>query len=560
MANFFSQSSLSQEQQDVLIAALNTNRQDQTTDAQPPSSTSFDFASGSLSNPMFAGFSQPELNGGFSEQQFLDYLGSNNNFDYNSIAPEDTVDDPTSPTLYDDDNDLHDKRKNSTDDEDNGTAKRREGEEKIAKKPGRKPLTTEPTSVSLSRNSLKSSSFPNTVKKRKAQNRAAQRAFRDRKERHLKELETKMDELEKSSESINHENGLLRAQVEKLTSELKEYRKRLSSSSSVRPPPTALRSFSSSSSGPVGPNWNFDYPQFGLNNTYTPLYNNRLSQASVSPSEGFDTGFMRSFSSTKASERSGSNSQGATPALSDFIKSPTGSTSADSPQTNGSSISSTSQIYKPLDHSVGHPPADSPKSYNIFTSTQVSSPQTANLENLGSDNSSAPRVFKFSPNTPASSSGSPSSFAGPSSSCGTSPEPSGPMGSSAKELEPISENQAMATDANTLSLFGASSGGEGFDFSAFTGNQGKDPCAPDSWMDVDNTNAFFGGDAMFSGFSEDSSSTAMDMFAPMNWNDLAGNVNIQTGLTPAIQKPDPMELIEADGIPRPDFIPCHKIW
>jgi AP-1-like factor len=150
MANFFNQSALSQEQQDVIIAAFNSNRQDQTSDAQPPSSASFDFASGSLANPIFAGFSQPELNGNFSEQGFLDYLGSNNNFDYDSIAPEDTVDDPTSPTLYDEDNDLHDKRKSplDNDSEENGTAKRREGDEKTARKPGRKPLTTEPTSVS----------------------------------------------------------------------------------------------------------------------------------------------------------------------------------------------------------------------------------------------------------------------------------------------------------------------------------------------------------------------------------------------------------------------------
>ena len=47
--------------------------------------------------------------------------------------------------------DIHDKRKNSEDDGPDGDAgaKRREGEEKQAKKPGRKPLTSEPTSVSL---------------------------------------------------------------------------------------------------------------------------------------------------------------------------------------------------------------------------------------------------------------------------------------------------------------------------------------------------------------------------------------------------------------------------
>lgn len=44
----------------------------------------------------------------------------------------------------------------------------------------------------------------------------------------MKDLETKVDDLEKASESTNHENGLLKAQVERLQVELKEYRKRLS--------------------------------------------------------------------------------------------------------------------------------------------------------------------------------------------------------------------------------------------------------------------------------------------------------------------------------------------
>jgi AP-1-like factor len=44
---------------------------------------------------------------------------------------------------------LHDKRKSidGKDDDDEGGGKRREGEDKTAKKPGRKPLTSEPTSV-----------------------------------------------------------------------------------------------------------------------------------------------------------------------------------------------------------------------------------------------------------------------------------------------------------------------------------------------------------------------------------------------------------------------------
>lgn len=49
-----------------------------------------------------------------------------------------------------DEGDLHEKRKSmdGKDDDDEGGGKRREGDDKTAKKPGRKPLTSEPTSVS----------------------------------------------------------------------------------------------------------------------------------------------------------------------------------------------------------------------------------------------------------------------------------------------------------------------------------------------------------------------------------------------------------------------------
>lgn len=60
--------------------------------------------------------------------------------------------------------------------------------------------------------------------KRKAQNRAAQRAFRERKEKHLKELEDRVEELEKEAETANTENDVLRAQVERLQSELRKFK------------------------------------------------------------------------------------------------------------------------------------------------------------------------------------------------------------------------------------------------------------------------------------------------------------------------------------------------
>lgn len=102
--------------------------------------------------------------------------------------------------------------------------------------------------------------------KRKAQNRAAQRAFRERKERHLKDLETKVDELEKTSETTNHENGRLRAQVERLNTEVKEYRKRLSMSApSVGLPTPAANSvpYTAYNNSSQSSDFLFAFPKFG---------------------------------------------------------------------------------------------------------------------------------------------------------------------------------------------------------------------------------------------------------------------------------------------------------
>lgn len=50
----------------------------------------------------------------------------------------------------------------------------------------------------------------------------------ERKEKYLKDLETEVSELTKAQEFGKHENGVLKAQVERLHVELKECRKRLS--------------------------------------------------------------------------------------------------------------------------------------------------------------------------------------------------------------------------------------------------------------------------------------------------------------------------------------------
>ncbi|KAI9846735.1 MAG: hypothetical protein M1838_001164 [Thelocarpon superellum] len=55
--------------------------------------------------------------------------------------------------------------------------------------------------------------------RRKAQNRAAQRAFRERKDRYLKEVETKLNTLEAKSTGLLSDNERLKHEVEKLATE-----------------------------------------------------------------------------------------------------------------------------------------------------------------------------------------------------------------------------------------------------------------------------------------------------------------------------------------------------
>ncbi|KAJ1948239.1 DNA-binding transcription factor yap1, partial [Linderina macrospora] len=74
-------------------------------------------------------------------------------------------------------------------------------DDKKQKKPGRKPIMTEASS------------------KRTAQNRAAQRAFRERKQNYLRSLEDKVKELAEQQERTARENEALKQRVDKLHSE-----------------------------------------------------------------------------------------------------------------------------------------------------------------------------------------------------------------------------------------------------------------------------------------------------------------------------------------------------
>ena len=85
------------------------------------------------------------------DSPFLDYDLDDANFDWDTNGDQMIGSLPeTSLQDEDEDSELHDKRKSPDDnqDEDEGGGKRRESDDKMSKKPGRKPLTSEPTSVS----------------------------------------------------------------------------------------------------------------------------------------------------------------------------------------------------------------------------------------------------------------------------------------------------------------------------------------------------------------------------------------------------------------------------
>lgn len=129
------------------------------------------------------------------------------------------------------------------------------------RRPGRKLLTAEPSN------------------KRKAQNRAAQRAFRERKEKHLHDLEARVAELENDAHSMTTENQFLKKQVDRLQSELKEYRKR-QSSTSVKSSPAAP----AANGGNYVTPFTFEFPLFGADPRYSKI-NQPMPRSSIASPE-----------------------------------------------------------------------------------------------------------------------------------------------------------------------------------------------------------------------------------------------------------------------------------
>jgi len=200
------------------------------------------------------------------------------------------------------------------------------------------------------------------------------------------------------------------------------------------------------------------------------------------------------------------------------------------------------------------------------------------------------RIFQFnstsvSSDSPGSSS-SISQYGGPNSSCGTSPEPSHNSpncGNKDSTLDTINENGAaqggltdnaattnMAAMAPSVLQQPAMSNDPVKDFDWFsTQNGGQfDPVLFGDYREPQN--AIVGDGDFTGGFFNDAMPTMdFSVGSPFNWADLTA----PTGMTPAIQKNNPLEQADAlqaglDDIPE-EVVPgedpaklmsCHKIW
>ncbi|KAK4954124.1 DNA-binding transcription factor yap1 [Elasticomyces elasticus] len=485
---------------------------------------------------------------GLDDSPFLDYVDGDTGFEFdfdNSGLGQDMNGAFPDDTLHDDgEAGTHDKRKSLDDDDDDDDdgekgAKRREGEDKTAKKPGRKPLTSEPTT------------------KRKAQNRAAQRAFRERKERHLKDLETKVSELTKVSEADKHENGLLRAQVERLSMELREYRKRMSGSNSgvSRSPPSSANIFGSKlNGGQLSNDFQFEFPTFGIlpgsqvlgpqasddgsypkpqatqspshrkQNTISPIFNAPPQAPRREDSSGR--------SSSLKSQTNGNGSTGQSPITHSYDGASRNSStsSTDGPQSTvpymptGSGDMFANLFGPPVPSSVIHDAGS--HNYSSVATTQTMDPGTDTTSGLN-------RVFHFNSNSASSNTDSPSTSSASqynaNSSCGTSPEPSqsSPYNGTIKNkpFGGINEGSSFTTyptaDINGIDWLAAQNGGR-FD--------------PVLFGDYRESQDAIVGDGDFTGgfFNE---AYPFDLGSPLNFGDLMtiGNSVSPTAKSPASQ-------------------------
>lgn len=148
-------------QQDLLLAALASNNQNPNDifsaglDSKPQNvNNQFQYPMDTLDPAYFTSPQQATpanaFTGNMDESPFLDLLDGDTSFDLDGAENGDLMIGSLPGEPYGESGDKRKSPEDDGDDEEDGGGKRREGEDKQAKKPGRKPLTSEPTTVCLS--------------------------------------------------------------------------------------------------------------------------------------------------------------------------------------------------------------------------------------------------------------------------------------------------------------------------------------------------------------------------------------------------------------------------
>jgi AP-1-like factor len=154
---------LTPQQQSLLFAALNSNRQSNTVNNPPSASPAVFNAAGAPASGEPNGFNDTPFLDNLDNLDYTDFGDSSFDFSF-ANGDQSLVGDTSTVGVKSEspENDAHEKRSHPDDEE--GTpveseSKRRESAEKVPKKPGRKPLTSEPSSVRPTRRRTQESSF-----------------------------------------------------------------------------------------------------------------------------------------------------------------------------------------------------------------------------------------------------------------------------------------------------------------------------------------------------------------------------------------------------------------
>jgi AP-1-like factor len=396
--------------------------------------------------------------------------------------------------------------------------------------------------------------------------------------------------------------------------------------------------FTTAPNGVNANNFQFEFPKFG--SLPGGVFNNNNNNAVKPVSPPLTNSIVNTPPSNSASgalSRDGSNGGGMSPKSQNRANGSTSSASSP-PQQNGQQRGSIQGEIVNNDRPAGlygisgftGASNATNQSLDFFSTSPAQQPQNSRSSTADHTTIDQSRLFQFKSNstsTDSPSTSSTSQYGGANSSCGTSPEPSHNSPPNANK-DQVNEqgyicrsgsdgeisfceklNMACGNPQNpvprALSKSGSSNGGpatqpntagapnnttstataaaatttattpgnllKGIDYFA-TQNGGQfDPML---FGDYRDSQAAIVGDGDFTGgFFNDALPSAVDFGSPFNWD-----VNISTGLTPALQKPNPMEAAmgradalangkageeEEEVVPADDMgnmMSCHKIW